>query len=254
MRCGCPRARPRTSSPKSTPPWSKPWATRACARGSPSWGRKSRRARTRICRRCTPTTRPRSRSGGRSSRRRTSRRNDAGHRATDHGGNGMRKLSMANALAALLAAMGGAAAQVYPSRPITIIVPFPAGGATDSFARILAEPLRASLGQPIVIENIGGAAGSLGVGRAARAPADGHTLSIGTSTTPALIGALYTLQFDLMKDLEPIAQLAAEPLLIVAKKGMPANDLRDMIAWLKANPDKASAGIAGVGATGHVTG
>jgi tripartite-type tricarboxylate transporter receptor subunit TctC len=171
-----------------------------------------------------------------------------------NGGNGMRKLSIAIALAALLASMGGAAAQVYPSRPITIIVPFPAGGATDSFARILAEPLRASLGQPIVIENIGGAAGSLGVGRAARAPADGYTLSIGTSTTHVLIGALYTLQFDLMKDLEPIAQLAAEPLLIVAKKGIPANDLRDMIAWLKANPDKASAGIAGVGATGHVTG
>jgi tripartite-type tricarboxylate transporter receptor subunit TctC len=166
----------------------------------------------------------------------------------------MARLSATLALAAVLAATGSVVAQVYPSRPITIIVPFPAGGATDAFARVLAEPLRASLGQPVVIENVGGAAGSLGVGRAVRAPADGYTLSIGTSTTQVLTGALYTLQFDLMKDLQPVAQLAAEPLLIVAKKGMPAADLRELIGWLKANPDKASAGIPGVGSTGHVTG
>jgi tripartite-type tricarboxylate transporter receptor subunit TctC len=166
----------------------------------------------------------------------------------------MARLFVAFALAAMLAATGSATAQVYPSRPITIVVPFPAGGATDTFARVLAEPLRASLGQPIVIENVGGAAGSLGVGRAVRAPADGYTLSIGTSTTHVLIGALYTLQFDLLKDLEPIAQLAAEPLLVAAKKSMPATDLRELIGWLKSNPDKASAGIPGVGSTGHVTG
>src|SRR5712692_3725831 len=171
----------------------------------------------------------------------------------------MRKLSIAVpfvavSFVAVLGAMQGAAAQVYPSRPITIIVPFPAGGATDTLARVLAEPLRSSLGQSVVIENVAGAAGSIGVGRAVRAPADGYTLSIGTLSTHVLIGALYALPFDLRSDLEPIAQLATEPLLIVGKKSLPANDLNEMIAWLAANPGKASAGIAGVGATGHVTG
>jgi len=147
-----------------------------------------------------------------------------------------------------------AAAQTYPARPITMIVPFPAGGATDTLARYLAEQMRPILGQPIVIENAGGAAGSLGVGRAVRSPADGYTLSIGTSTTHVLTGGLYTLPFDLLKDLEPIIQIGSEPLLIVAKKSLPADDLKGLIAWLKANPDKASVGIAGVGAAGHLTG
>jgi tripartite-type tricarboxylate transporter receptor subunit TctC len=147
-----------------------------------------------------------------------------------------------------------AAAQTYPARPITMIVPFPAGGATDTLARYLAEQMRPILGQPIVIENAGGAAGSLGVGRAVRSPADGYTLSIGTSTTHVLTGGLYTLPFDLLKDLEPIIQIGSEPLLIVGKKSLPADDLKGLIAWLKANPDKASVGIAGVGAAGHLTG
>jgi tripartite-type tricarboxylate transporter receptor subunit TctC len=167
----------------------------------------------------------------------------------------MRKL-----LTALIATMLGlgwtglAAAQGYPARPITIIVPFPAGGATDTLARFLSEQMRGILGQPIIIENIAGAAGSLGVGRAVRSPADGYTLSIGTSTTHMLTGGLYTLQYDLLKDLEPVIQIGSEPLLIVGKKSLPANDLRGLIAYLKANPDKASVGIAGVGATGHLTG
>ena len=148
----------------------------------------------------------------------------------------------------------GAWAQTYPSRPITIIVPFAAGGATDTLARIVGERIRAVLGQPIVIENVAGAAGRIGVGRAVRAAADGYTLSIGTLTTHALIGALYDLPFDLLKDLAPVAQLASEPLLIASKKTMPASNLQELIAWLKANPDKASAGIAGIGATGHITG
>jgi tripartite-type tricarboxylate transporter receptor subunit TctC len=135
-----------------------------------------------------------------------------------------------------------------------MIVPFPAGGATDTLARFLAERIRAILGQPVVIENVGGAAGSLGVGRAVRSAADGYTLSIGTSTTHMLTGGLYDLQFDLLKDLEPIIMIGSEPLLIVGKKSLPANDLKGLIAWLKANPDKASVGIAGVGATGHLTG
>src|SRR5947207_7869648 len=135
-----------------------------------------------------------------------------------------------------------------------MIVPFPAGGATDTLARFLAEKMRGILGQPVIIENIAGAAGSIGVGRAVRSAADGYTLSIGTSTTHMLIGGLYTLQFDLLRDLEPVILIGSEPLLIVGKKSLPADDLKGLIAWLKANPDKASVGIAGVGATGHLTG
>ena len=149
---------------------------------------------------------------------------------------------------------GLAVAQDYPAHPITMIVPFPAGGATDTLARFLGEQMRGVLGQPVIIENIGGAAGSIGVGRAVRSPADGYTLSIGTSTTHMLTGGLYALPFDLLKDLEPVIQIGSEPLLIVGKKALPADDLKGLIAWLKANPDKASVGIAGVGATGHLSG
>jgi tripartite-type tricarboxylate transporter receptor subunit TctC len=146
------------------------------------------------------------------------------------------------------------AAQPYPARNLTMIVPFPAGGATDTLARYLAEQMRGILGQSIIIENIAGAAGSIGVGRAVRAPADGYTLSIGTSTTHMLTGGLYALPFDLLKDLEPVIEIGSEPLLIVGRKSLPANDLRGLIAYLKDNPDKASVGIAGVGATGHLAG
>ena len=149
---------------------------------------------------------------------------------------------------------GISAAQDYPTRAITMIVPFPAGGATDTLARFLAEKLRGVLGQPVIIENIAGAAGSIGVGRAVRSAADGYTLSIGTSTTHMLTGGLYALSFDLLKDLEPIILIGSEPLLIVGKKSLPVDDLKGLIAWLKANPDKASVGIAGVGAAGHLTG
>jgi tripartite-type tricarboxylate transporter receptor subunit TctC len=167
----------------------------------------------------------------------------------------MRKLPIVM-LAALfgLASAGIAAAQDYPTRAMTMIVPFPAGGATDTLARFLAEQMRAILGQPVIIENIAGAAGSIGVGRAVRSPADGYTLSIGTSTTHMLTGGLYALPFDLLRDLEPVIQIGSEPLLIVGKKNLPADDLNGLIAWLKANPDKASVGIAGVGAAGHLTG
>jgi tripartite-type tricarboxylate transporter receptor subunit TctC len=164
-------------------------------------------------------------------------------------------------IVAVLAVLGAGAsmsdlarAEDYPSRPITMIVPFPAGGATDTLARFLAENMRAKLGQPIVIENVGGAAGSIGVTRAVRSAPDGYTLSIGTSTTHMLTGGLYKLPFDLLKDLEPIILIGSEPLLIVAKKSFPADDLKGLIAWLKANPDKASVGIAGVGATGQLAG
>jgi tripartite-type tricarboxylate transporter receptor subunit TctC len=163
-------------------------------------------------------------------------------------------------LTAMLAALfafgwtGIVAAQPYPARNLTMIVPFPAGGATDTLARYLAEQMRGILGQSIIIENVAGAAGSIGVGRAVRAPADGYTLSIGTSTTHMLTGGLYALPFDLLKDLEPVIEIGSEPLLIVGRKSLPADDLRGLIAYLKANPDKASVGIAGVGATGHLAG
>jgi tripartite-type tricarboxylate transporter receptor subunit TctC len=153
-----------------------------------------------------------------------------------------------------LAGTGMAAAQGYPTHAMTMIVPFPAGGATDTLARFLGERMRGILGQPVIIENVAGAAGSLGVGRAVRSAADGYTLSIGTSTTHMLTGGLYALQFDLLKDLEPVIQIGSEPLLIVGKKSLPAEDLKGLIGYLKANPDKASVGIAGVGATGHLTG
>jgi tripartite-type tricarboxylate transporter receptor subunit TctC len=163
-------------------------------------------------------------------------------------------------LTAMVAAMfalgwtGVVAAQVYPVRTITMIVPFPAGGATDTLARYLAEQMRGILGQSIIIENVAGAAGSIGVGRAVRSPADGYTLSIGTSTTHMLTGGLYTLPFDLLKDLEPVIEIGSEPLLVAGRNRLPADDLRGLIAYLKANPDKVSVGIAGVGATGHLAG
>ena len=150
--------------------------------------------------------------------------------------------------------MRSAAAQTYPARPVTIIVPFSAGGATDTLARFLAEKMRERLKQTIVIENVTGAGGSIGVTRVVRASADGYTLEIGTSTTNMLLGGLYPLQFDLIDDLAPILLIASEPLLIVGKKAMPANDLKELVAWLKANPDKASIGIPAVGGTGHLAG
>jgi tripartite-type tricarboxylate transporter receptor subunit TctC len=167
----------------------------------------------------------------------------------------MRHLLTATVAAVVaLASAGMAEAQGYPTRPITMIVPFPAGGATDTLARLLAEQMHGVLGQPVIIENIAGAAGSIGVGRAVRSPADGYTLSIGTSTTHMLTGGLYALPFDLLKDLEPVIQIGSEPLLIVGRKNLPADDLKGLIAYLKSNPDKASVGIAGVGATGHLSG
>jgi tripartite-type tricarboxylate transporter receptor subunit TctC len=163
-------------------------------------------------------------------------------------------------LAAIVAGLLGlglagiAAAQDYPTHPIIMIVPFPAGGATDTLARYLAEQMRPILGQRVLIENIAGAAGSIGVGRAVRAAANGYTLSIGTSTTHMLTGGLYALPFDLLTDLEPVIEIGSEPLLIVGRKSLPADDLKGLIGWLTANPDQASVGIAGVGATGHLAG
>jgi tripartite-type tricarboxylate transporter receptor subunit TctC len=149
--------------------------------------------------------------------------------------------------AALAASLGGASAQTYPTRPITMIVPFAAGGPTDRIARIVAEGMRPTLGQPIVIEDVSGASGTIGVGRAVRAAPDGYTLSGGMWATHVLNGAVFALPYDLLTDLEPIALLTSNPQLIVARNGVPAGNLKELIAWLKANPGKASQGTAGAG-------
>lgn len=158
---------------------------------------------------------------------------------------------------AFVAGLGSAvasAAQVYPSHAVTMIVPFPAGGPTDTLARILADPMRLSLGQPVIVENVTGAGGTIGVGRAARAAPDGYTLSVGIWPTHVLNGAIYALQYDVQKDFEPVALLASNPQLIVARNAMPANNLKDLIAWLKANPDRASQGTVGSASSQHVSG
>jgi tripartite-type tricarboxylate transporter receptor subunit TctC len=163
-------------------------------------------------------------------------------------------LHLAAGAAALPASSRFARAHAYPSRPITIIVPYPAGGPTDSITRLVTEHMRGSLGQPIIIENAGGAGGSIGVGRAARAAPDGYTISAGQWNTHVVSGAVYPLSYDLLKDFEPLALLATDPGIIVARKSLPADDLKSLIAWLKANPDTASAGTVGPGSPGHIFG
>lgn len=163
-------------------------------------------------------------------------------------------LHLAGGAAATASFSHAAFALDYPTRPITIVCPFAAGGATDVLARVLADPMGKSLGQSIIVENVTGAAGSIGVARVVRSPADGYTLSIGTLTTHVLIGGLYKLDFDLLTDLTPIAELAYEPLLICVKNGLPLHNLQELITWLKANPGKASVGIPGAGSTGNLAG
>jgi len=163
-------------------------------------------------------------------------------------------LHLAMGAAALPAVTRVAKAQTYPSRPITMIVPASAGGPTDGIGRIMAERIRASIGQTVIVENVSGAGGSIGVGRVARAAPDGYTIGIGHWTHYVVNGAIYSLPYDLLKDFEPVAMIATGPLVIVAKKTLPANNLKELIAWLKANPGKASAGTGGVGTPPHVAG
>jgi tripartite-type tricarboxylate transporter receptor subunit TctC len=153
---------------------------------------------------------------------------------------------------AMFAGIAGAHAQNYPTRPITLVVPFPPGGSTDAAARIMAERMRVPLGQTIVIENVGGAGGSIGVGRVARAAPDGYTFDIGQWDTH--VGSIiYKLDYDLEKDFAPIALISNNPQLMVAKKDLPADNLKDLVAWMKANPGKinfvnqnAAANVTGV--------
>jgi len=157
----------------------------------------------------------------------------------------------------LAATWGGAApvaAQSYPSRPITMVVPFAAGGPVDTIARLVAVPMGKTLGQTVLVDNTTGAAGTIGVGRVARAAPDGYTLSIGHWSTHVINGAIYPLQYDLLRDLEPLAMIATNPLLVVANPAVPARNLKELIAWLKANPGKGSLGTAGVGSASHMGG
>jgi tripartite-type tricarboxylate transporter receptor subunit TctC len=135
-----------------------------------------------------------------------------------------------------------------------MIVPLPAGSAFDLTARLVAERMRVTLGQPVVVENLTGASGSVGTGRCARATPDGYTLCFGGVGTHVLNGAMLPVTYDVLKDFEPVALLATAQLLIVAKKAMPADDLRQLIAWLKANPDAAAQGTGGTGSLTHLAG
>jgi len=157
-------------------------------------------------------------------------------------------------LTAGCATAGVAVAQTYPTRPITMVVSFAAGGPLDTVARILSEPMRTALGQSIIIENVTGAAGSIGVGRVARAQPDGYTLSVGHWSTHVVNGAIYPLQYDLLRDFDPVILLPSNPMIVVSKNAVPATTLKELVAWIKANDGKVSAGTAGAGSGTHIAG
>jgi tripartite-type tricarboxylate transporter receptor subunit TctC len=165
-----------------------------------------------------------------------------------------RVLRFAASAAALPLLVQHAAAQAYPSHPVTMIVPASAGGPTDAIARVLSERMTANLGGTVLVDNVAGAGGSIGVGKVARSAPDGYTLGIGQWSHYVLNGATYALQYDLLADFAPIAMIVTGPLLLVSRKDLPANDLKGLIAWLKANPDKATAGTGGVGSPPHISG
>jgi tripartite-type tricarboxylate transporter receptor subunit TctC len=145
-------------------------------------------------------------------------------------------------------------AESYPSRPVTMVVPNSVGGSTDVIARIMAQGMGEVLGQTIVVENTTGAGGTIGEGRIARSAPDGYTIGIGEWGTNVATGAIYPLRYDLMKDFEPVGLIATQTLLIVARKSMPANNLKELIAWLRADTSKATVGNSGVGSPSQVAG
>lgn len=165
-----------------------------------------------------------------------------------------RLLELAASVAAFLAPAAESAAQTYPSRPITMIVPASAGGPTDAIGRVLAERMGALLGQTIVVDNVGGAGGSIGVGKVAHAPPDGYTIGIGQWSHYVLNGAIYALQYDLLADFAPISLIANGPMVLIGRKTLPVNNSKELVAWLKANADKAVAGTGGVGSPPHIAG
>ncbi|MDO9561398.1 MAG: tripartite tricarboxylate transporter substrate binding protein BugD [Bradyrhizobium sp.] len=165
----------------------------------------------------------------------------------------MRRTILA-ALTAMLAFGGTALAEKFPSRPITIVVPFAAGGPSDVMARILAERMKTTLGETVLVENVTGAGGSIGVGRALRSPADGYTVSFGHLGTHVANGAVYKLGYDLVADLEPVALLPSNPMILVSKNAIPAKSLKELVEWIKAKPAPATAGTAGAGSGSHIAG
>jgi tripartite-type tricarboxylate transporter receptor subunit TctC len=166
--------------------------------------------------------------------------------------NTMRKIFLA-ALALLVPAFA-THAEDFPSHPITIVVPFSAGGPSDAMTRILAERMQRTLGQTITIENVTGAGGSLGVGRVVRSPPDGYTVGFGHLGTHVANGAIYKLGYDLVTDLEPVVLLPSNPMIIVSKNAVPAKSLGELLTWLKARPTPATAGTAGAGSGSHIAG
>jgi tripartite-type tricarboxylate transporter receptor subunit TctC len=165
-----------------------------------------------------------------------------------------RRYVLAASVAALLAVAPDAIAETYPSRPVTMIVPASAGGPTDAIARVLSERMTANLGGTVLVDNVAGAGGSIGVGKVARSQPDGYTLGIGQWSHYVLNGATYPLPYDLLADFAPISLIVTGPLLLASRKDLPAHDLKGLIAWLKANPDKATAGTGGVGSPPHISG
>lgn len=158
------------------------------------------------------------------------------------------------ALIALASLDGYARAEIFPSHPITIVVPFSAGGPSDAMARILAERMKVKLGETILIENVTGAGGSIGVGRAVRSPPDGYTISFGHLGTHVANGAIYKLGYDLVTDLEPVVLLPSNPMIIVSKNAVPAKNLQELLAWLRSRPTPPTAGTAGAGSGSHIAG
>ena len=165
----------------------------------------------------------------------------------------MTRLLLAVAFAILQGA-GSAVAQVYPSRQITIVVPAVAGGSTDAIARVVALRPQAALGPPVVVENVAGAGGAIGTARVARAAPDGYTLGVGNWNSRVSAGVVYPAQYDALRDFEPIALLTNAPIWIVARHALPATSVNELIAWLKANPGKATAGFVGAGTASHLCG
>ena len=161
---------------------------------------------------------------------------------------------VAAALLAAFALSTPSRAETYPSRPIVVVVPFSAGGPSDAMMRILGERMKASLGQPILVENVTGAGGSIGVARVVHSPADGYTIGFGHLGTHVANGAIYKLNYDLVTDLEPIVLLPSNPMVIVSRNTVPAKSLKELIEWLKSRPQPATSGTAGAGSGSHIAG
>lgn len=165
----------------------------------------------------------------------------------------MARLVFAVLCAIALGTVSGGA-QPFPSRPMTMIVPYPPGGPTDTLARIFVERLRTSLGQPVIVENVGGGAGSIGVARATRAAPDGYTINFGNVASHVFATVVFKTQYDVLTDLEPVALMTTSPMWLLSGVKLPANNLKELIAWLKANTDKASSAVVGPGSPAHLCG